>query len=68
MDLYDLVLFSIVRVASLRELGVPDDQLLQVGVRLLNMQMICMLLGGLQEGRLGRQQPKTAGTSDHGSS
>ena len=31
VDIYDLVLFSIVRVPSLKSLGAPEDQLLQVG-------------------------------------
>jgi putative MFS transporter len=53
VDIYDLVLFSIVRVASLRDLGVAEVDLLPVGVRLLNMQMIGMLLGGLVWGVLG---------------
>ncbi len=53
VDIYDLVLFSIVRAASLRSLGVSEDQLLDVGVRLLNMQMIGMLIGGLLWGVLG---------------
>lgn len=53
VDIYDLVLFSIVRVASLRELGVPEDQLMDVGVRLLNMQMTGMLVGGVVWGILG---------------
>ena len=38
VDIYDLVLFSIVRVASLRSLGVPEDKLLEVGIYLINMQ------------------------------
>ena len=53
VDIYDLVLFSIVRVASLRDLGVPDADLLPVGVRLLNMQMSGMLIGGIVWGILG---------------
>ena len=53
VDVYDLVLFSIVRVASLRSLGVAEDQLLTVGVQLLNMQMIGMLIGGVLWGVLG---------------
>ena len=51
VDIYDLVLFSIVRVASLRDLGVTD--VLGTGVLLLNMQMVGMLLGGLAWGLLG---------------
>ena len=53
VDVYDLVLFSIVRIASLRALGVADDQLMVVGVHLLNMQMIGMLIGGVLWGILG---------------
>ncbi|MCX6124718.1 MAG: MFS transporter [Proteobacteria bacterium] len=53
VDIYDLVLFSIVRMSSLRSLGVPEERLLDVGVRLLNMQMTGMLLGGIIWGILG---------------
>lgn len=53
VDIYDLVLFSIVRVKSLQSLGVPSDQLLEVGVSLLNLQMGGMLVGGLIWGILG---------------
>lgn len=53
VDIYDLVLFSIVRVSSLRDLGVPEADLLPVGVRLLNMQMMGMLIGGIGWGILG---------------
>ncbi len=53
VDIYDLILFSIVRVASLRDLGVPSADLLSTGVRLLNAQMIGMLVGGVLWGILG---------------
>ena len=53
VDIYDLILFSIVRVASLRSLGVPDERLLAEGVLLLNMQMGGMLVGGIIWGVLG---------------
>ena len=53
VDIYDLILFSIVRVASLKSLGVPDAQMLDTGVLLLNMQMGGMLLGGILWGILG---------------
>lgn len=53
VDIYDLILFSIVRVPSLRSLGVEGDQLLRQGVLLLNMQMAGMLLGGIFWGILG---------------
>jgi MFS family permease len=53
VDIYDLILFLIVRVKSLRALGVPASAVLDQGVLLLNMQMIGMLSGGLIWGILG---------------
>jgi len=53
VDIYDLILFSIVRVTSLRSLGVAEDQILGQGVLLLNMQMGGMLVGGILWGVLG---------------
>src|SRR5262245_25653887 len=53
VDIYDLILFSIVRVRSLTDIGVPADQLLPRGVLLLNMQMFGMLVGGIAWGILG---------------
>ncbi len=54
VDIYDLLLFSIVRIKSLKSLGITDDAvLLEQGIRLLNMQMIGMLIGGVLWGVLG---------------
>ena len=53
VDIYDLILFSIVRVPSLQDLGVTSDGLLTDGVWVLNMQMIGMLLGGILWGIWG---------------
>jgi MFS transporter, putative metabolite:H+ symporter len=53
VDIYDLILFGIVRVPSLKSIGVPEDQLLDTGIYLLNMQMMGMLLGGILWGILG---------------
>lgn len=53
VDIYDLVLFSIVRVPSLKGLGFEGQELLNHGVLLINMQMIGMLVGGLIWGVLG---------------
>jgi MFS transporter, putative metabolite:H+ symporter len=60
VDIYDLVLFSIVRVASLKSLGVPDGDLLKTGVYLLNMQMAGMLTGGLLWGILGDKRGRVS--------
>jgi MFS family permease len=53
VDIYDLILFSIVRIKSLKGIGVPDAGLLSQGVFLLNMQMAGMLTGGILWGVLG---------------
>ena len=53
VDIYDLLLFSIVRVQSLKSLGVPESDLLKDGVYLINMQMGGLLLGGILWGVLG---------------
>ena len=51
--IYDLVLFSIVRVPSLKGLGFSGQALIDNGVFLLNMQMAGMLIGGILWGILG---------------
>lgn len=53
VDIFDLLLFGIVRVQSLKDLGISGDGLLTEGVYLLNMQMIGLLLGGILWGILG---------------
>jgi MFS transporter, putative metabolite:H+ symporter len=53
VDIYDLLLFSIVRIPSLKFLGVPESGLLEQGIYLINMQMAGMLVGGVLWGVLG---------------
>lgn len=53
VDIYDLTLFGIVRVPSLKAIGIPDDQITSAGVQLLNWQMSGMLIGGIVWGVLG---------------
>jgi putative MFS transporter len=53
VDIYDLILFGIVRTPSLMELGFSGDELKSVGVKLLNYQMTGMLVGGIFWGVLG---------------
>jgi putative MFS transporter len=53
VDIYDLVLFSIVRKDSLMAIGLSGSDLEQKGLWLLNIQMIGMLLGGIMWGILG---------------
>ncbi|MCC6933766.1 MAG: MFS transporter [Deltaproteobacteria bacterium] len=60
VDIYDLVLFSIVRVPSLKGLGYSGDELLQVGISLLNAQMIGMLIGGILWGIMGDKKGRVS--------
>ncbi len=53
VDIYDLILFSIVRVPSLKELGLSGEALMNDGLLLLNLQMAGMLVGGIFFGVLG---------------
>ncbi len=53
VDIYDLILFSIVRVPSLTELGLSGKDLIDTGVYIFDMQMIGMLIGGIIWGILG---------------
>lgn len=53
VDIYDLILFGIVRVQSLKDLGIAGDALIQNGLFLLNMQMAGMLIGGIIWGIIG---------------
>ncbi|MCB0490136.1 MAG: MFS transporter [Cyclobacteriaceae bacterium] len=53
VDIYDLLLFSIVRIPSLRSLGVAPEALLDEGEFLLQVQMTGLLVGGLIWGIMG---------------
>lgn len=53
VDLYDIVLFGVVRVVSLRELGLEGEANTDWGIVLLNLQMSGMLIGGLFWGWFG---------------
>ena len=53
VDLYDLLLFSVVRSNSLMELVVNPGNILQVGLSLLNWMLIGMMAGGIVWGILG---------------
>ena len=53
VDMYDLFLFSIVRVPSLKSLNVAGEDILKDGIMLLNLQMAGLLIGGIVWGILG---------------
>ncbi|MES2064954.1 MAG: MFS transporter [Bacteroidota bacterium] len=53
VDIYDLLVFSIVRKASLHDIGVADADMLSKGQFIINVQMFGLLLGGLLWGVIG---------------
>lgn len=53
VDIYDLLLFTILRVPSLRDLGLPPEEVDSVGLLLINVQMAGLLVGGIFWGILG---------------
>ena len=53
VDVYDLILFSVVRNPSLKSLGLSGAELLDQGLNLMNIQMGGMLIGGILWGIYG---------------
>lgn len=53
VDMYDLFLFSIIRVPSLQSLNLSEEAILEDGLLLLNLQMAGMLIGGIVWGIMG---------------
>ena len=54
VDIFDLLLFAVVRVASVRDLGIADGPAaLEAGALLQNTQLLGMMLGGVLWGMLG---------------
>jgi len=47
VDVYDLLLFNIIRKPSLQDLGLSGDAVLTTGENILSIQMIGILLGGI---------------------
>lgn len=57
VDIYDLLLFSIIRIPSLEDIGVQNVD--NVGLLILNTQMFGLLLGGILWGVLGDRLGRT---------
>jgi MFS transporter, putative metabolite:H+ symporter len=53
VDIYDLLLFSIIRIPSLKSFGLNDDQIAKDGLFIINIQMLGLLIGGILWGVLG---------------
>jgi len=53
VDVYDLLLFGIIRKPSLTDLGLSPQQVLEQGEFIISVQMIGLLIGGILFGMLG---------------
>lgn len=53
VDIYDLLLFGIVRIPSLQSLGLNAEEVSLQGVSILNWQMTGLILGGILWGVMG---------------
>lgn len=53
IDIYDIVIFSIVRIDSFKDIGIPFEKMRTGGEYVLNMQMGGLLLGGIIWGVIG---------------
>lgn len=53
VDIYDLLLFSIVRRSSFTELGVAESSLKTIGESIISWQMLGLTIGGILWGILG---------------
>lgn len=53
VDIYDLLLFGIVRIPSLKALGLSESEISLIGTQILNWQMTGLLVGGILWGVLG---------------
>ena len=53
VDIYDLVIFSIVRIQSFKDIGIAEENMRTGGEYVLNMQMGGLLVGGIIWGVIG---------------
>jgi len=53
VDIYDLLLFSIIRIPSLKSIGLSADDVARRGADIISTQMIGLLIGGILWGVLG---------------
>src|SRR5688572_2303840 len=53
VDIYDLLLFSIIRIGSLKDLGLNSADIASKGLLIINVQMAGLLIGGILWGILG---------------
>jgi len=60
VDVYDLLLFSIIRKVSLQSLGLSPEEILTQGEFLISIQMTGMVIGGIMFGIIGDKKGRLA--------
>lgn len=53
VDVYDILIFNVLRNPSLMDLGLTGDELTQKGMFIINLQMTGLIIGGILFGVLG---------------
>lgn len=53
VDIYDLLLFNMVRIKSFTDLGVAKDEMKNIGENIISWQMLGLTIGGIAWGILG---------------
>src|SRR4051812_37861320 len=53
VDIYDLLLFGMIRNSSLQSLGLSGDEAVKVGLDVMSIQMYGLLIGGVIWGIMG---------------
>ena len=53
VDVYDLILFSFIRISSLKSFGLTQDQSASIGLHIISYQMAGLLIGGIIWGVIG---------------
>jgi hypothetical protein len=64
VDIYDLLLFTIVREPSLHGLRVPDADMICASTKIINWQMVGLLIGGIIWGIMGDKKAASVFYSD----
>lgn len=60
VDIYDLLLFGIIRIPSLRDMGLTIDQIKTDGESILSWQMFGLMLGGILWGVIGDKKGRSS--------
>lgn len=60
VDIYDLLLFGIIRIPSLKEMGLTPDQITTDGESILSWQMFGLMLGGIVWGIIGDKKGRSS--------